>query len=45
MDTIEKKEFYSTPEMTTVVLSPSKPLAVSDPPMETLEEGEEWDWS
>lgn len=45
MFAVELKELYSAPEVTLVRLAPSKPLAVSDPPMETLEEGEEWDWS
>ncbi len=44
MFAVEQKELYSAPEVTLVRLAPSKPLAVSDP-METLQEGEEWDWS
>ena len=44
METIDKKAPYSAPVMTTVVLSPLKPLAVSEP-LENLQEGDEWDWS
>ena len=44
MFAVEQKELYSAPEVTLVRLAPSKPLAVSDP-METLQEGEEWDSS